>query len=102
MISYELSLDAEEDLHEVIRYTLRRWGADQVRNYTQEVERGMDALANGYGHYETLEDIHPALRVKHCQHHYLFGLMREGLPILVIAIFHERMDLMAQLKGRLT
>lgn len=57
MMSYELSLDAEEDLHELIRYTLRQWGADQVRNYTQELERGIDALANGYGHYKTLENI---------------------------------------------
>lgn len=102
MPPYELSLDAEEDLHEVVMYTLRRWGADQVRSYTQELESGMEALANGYGHYKTLEDIHPALRVKHCQHHYLFGLMREGLPMLVIAIFHERMNLLAQLKNRLT
>jgi plasmid stabilization system protein ParE len=33
--------------------------------------------------------------------HYLFCLPRQGQPALILAILHERMDLMTRLKGRL-
>ena len=36
-----------------------------------------------------------------CEHHYVFCLPRETAPALIVAIFHERMDLMARLADRL-
>ncbi|ECP5445232.1 type II toxin-antitoxin system RelE/ParE family toxin, partial [Salmonella enterica] len=41
------------------------------------------------------------LRMIHCEHHYVFCLPRGSAPALVVAIFHERMDLMARLSERL-
>lgn len=101
MPPYELSLDAEKDLRTVVKHTLTRWGAAQVREYMQALERCMEALATEFGHYKTLHEVHPALRVKHCQHHYVFGLIRDAAPMRIIAVFHERMDLMARLESRL-
>ena len=46
--------------------------------------------------------LYPALRMARCEHHYVFCLLREHAPALVVAIFHERMDLMTQLAARLT
>ncbi|HNP42168.1 MAG TPA: type II toxin-antitoxin system RelE/ParE family toxin [Nitrospira sp.] len=43
----------------------------------------------------------PALRMGRYEHHYVFCLPREGAPALIVAIFHERMDLMTQLIDRL-
>ena len=37
----------------------------------------------------------------HCEHHYAFALPREGAPALIVAILHERMDLMTRLAERL-
>lgn len=45
--------------------------------------------------------LYPALRVAHCEHHYAFCLPREKACALIVAIFHERMDLMARLADRL-
>lgn len=45
--------------------------------------------------------IFPALRVAHCEHHYVFCLLRANEAALIVAIFHERMDLMARLADRL-
>jgi plasmid stabilization system protein ParE len=36
-----------------------------------------------------------------CEHHYIFCLPRSDAPALVVAIFHEKMDLMTRLAGRL-
>jgi len=45
--------------------------------------------------------LYPALRMVHCEHHYIFCLPRDDAPVLVVAIFHERMDLMTRLVERL-
>ncbi len=41
------------------------------------------------------------LRMGRYEHHYVFCLPREGAPALIVAIFHERMDLMTRLADRL-
>ncbi|EHE5102672.1 type II toxin-antitoxin system RelE/ParE family toxin, partial [Salmonella enterica] len=41
-------------------------------------------------------------RMTHCEHHYVFCLPRGSAPSLVVAIFHERMDLMTRLATRLS
>ena len=48
-----------------------------------------------------MNDLYPNVRVMHCQHHYIFGLMREDAPMLIVAILHERMDVIARLQNRL-
>jgi toxin ParE1/3/4 len=92
---------AEADLRSIIRYTRRQWGADQVRKYTAALAHAMDRTARGEGQFRELDDIHQGLRVCHCQRHYIFCLMRSELPMLVVAILHERMDLVARLESRL-
>ena len=46
-------------------------------------------------------DHHPGLRMCRREHHYIFGLPRPDAPTLIIAILHERMDLIARAAGRL-
>ncbi len=37
----------------------------------------------------------------HFEHHYVFCLPRENATALIVAIFHERMELMVRLAHRL-
>lgn len=53
------------------------------------------------GTFRDMSALFPALRMAHCENYYVFCLPREGAPALVVAIFHERMDLMARLAERL-
>ena len=48
-----------------------------------------------------MSDLYPKLLMAHCEHHYAFALPREGAPALIVAILHERMDLMTRLAERL-
>lgn len=101
MESYEISELAEEDWRSIVNYTFNQFGEVQTRKYMSELKQCTKKLALSEGHYKELEDLYPSMRLKHCQHHYIFGLMRNKRPMLVVAIFHERMDLMEQLRARL-
>ena len=98
---YVLTASAEADVRGIVRYTRERWGDAQVRSYVAKLERGIARLAAGQGAFKDLSAIHPALRMARCEHHYVFGLPREDAPALIVAVFHERMDLMARLEDRL-
>lgn len=101
MTAYVLTAEAEADMRSIIRYTRKEWGAAQVRRYIAKLEQGIAHLATGQGSFRDMSELYPALRMARCEHHYVFCLPRESEPALVVAIFHERMDLMTRLAGRL-
>ena len=101
MTDYILTAGAEADLRGIIRYTRREWGTAQVRRYIARLEDGIARLAAGQGSFRDMSELHPALRMAHCEHHCVFCLPRDNAPALILAILHERMDLMMRLADRL-
>ncbi|HKK88645.1 MAG TPA: type II toxin-antitoxin system RelE/ParE family toxin [Saprospiraceae bacterium] len=96
----EISTAAEADLRHIMRYTLNNFGLRQVQKYTKSILLCLDNLATGIQPYKEIDvEGHPVL-IKRCQKHYIFAL-KEPKRLLVIAIFHEQMDLMQRLKDRL-
>lgn len=98
---YVLTRAAEADVRGIIRHTRKEWGDAQVRRYLTKLEQGMTRLATGQGPFKDMSALYPALRMVHCEHHYVFCLPRKRAPALIVAILHERMDLMARLSDRL-
>lgn len=101
MTGYILTAEAEADLRGIIRYTGKEWGPAQVRRYVVRLEKGIDDLVAGRGSFHDMSDLFPNLRMVRCARHYIFCLPRENTHALVVAIFHERMDLMARLADRI-
>jgi len=101
LTAYILTAEAESDLRSVIRYTRAQWGAAQARRYVSGLEQSIVILAEGKGSFKDMSVLYPALRMVRCQHHYVFCLPREDAPALIVAILHERMDLMKRLVDRL-
>ncbi|HKT16373.1 MAG TPA: type II toxin-antitoxin system RelE/ParE family toxin [Allosphingosinicella sp.] len=99
--SFVLTRAAEADLRKIIRYTHKQWGSAQTRSYIAKLEHDIERLAAGEGMFKDMSELYPALRMIRCEHHYIFCLPRDGAPALIVAIFHERMDLMTRLAGRL-
>jgi plasmid stabilization system protein ParE len=97
---YVLTAAAEADVREIIRYTRKQWGDAQVRSYVTKLERGIERLVAGRGAFKDMAALYPALRMARCEHP-IFCLPRDDAPSLVVAIFHERMDLMVRLAERL-
>ena len=63
--------------------------------------KGIARVAAGQGVFKDISALYPALRMARCDNHYVFCLPREDAPALIVAIFHERMDLMVRLADRL-
>ncbi|MGN6423632.1 MAG: type II toxin-antitoxin system RelE/ParE family toxin [Asticcacaulis sp.] len=101
-MSYLLTDAAEADMRSIIRYTRKQWGAAQVRSYIAKLTVGIANVAIGKGVFKQLDTLYPTLRIARCEHHYVFCLPRQDAPALIIAIFHERMDLTARLADRLS
>lgn len=72
-----------------------------ARRYVAALESGMAHLVEHQGAYQDMSAIYPGLCMAHCEHHYVFCLSRQSAPALIVAIFHERMDLMTRIFGRL-
>jgi plasmid stabilization system protein ParE len=98
---YVLTLAAEADLRGIARYTRKAWGAAQARRYAARLAHGIEAAVSGQGAFRDMSAIYPGLRMARCEHHFIFVLPRDGALALVVAILHERMDLMVRLQGRL-
>lgn len=101
MSRYVLTDEAEADLRGVIRYAGQSWGEAQTRRYVGGLEQGKARLAAGEGGFRDMSALYPALRMALCGRHYVFCLPRAVGPALVVAMLHERMDLLVRLEERL-
>lgn len=72
---------------------------DQAERYFDQIEACCEAVGQGRAQSKSLDELPDDVGVSHCGHHYIVWLAGER-PI-IIAILHERMDFVRQLKSRL-
>lgn len=101
MPDYELTCSAEDDLEAIADYTVVTWGVDQAKRYEALLVNHFKAIGQSTAHSRVFLKQRPKLRFSRCEHHYVFYLMRDTCP-LIVAVFHERMDLMARFHERLS
>lgn len=78
-------MTAEADLRDIIRYTRKQWGDEQVRRYIATLDQGISTLAKGQGVFKDMGEIYPGLRMGRYNHHYVFCLLRGAEPALIVA-----------------
>ena len=101
MPDYELTPDAETDLLDIALYTLKTWGLEQTDIYEAALESNFKGIGTGETRTRAVFEHRPELRVCRCEHHYVFALLREDEVPLIVAVLHEKMDLMVRLRERL-
>jgi len=101
MPNYELTEKADEDLKRIALYTISKWGSAQAERYGAVLEAHFDAIGTGKAKTRVFLRHRPELRVSRARHHYVFHLEREKHLPLILAVFHEHMDLMTRLRARL-
>ena len=101
MPNYELAEDAEADLRDIALYTMSRWGAKQAAQYAALLDAHFEAIGSGRARTKVFLQHRPELRVSRVERHFVFHLKRDDRDPLILAVFHERMDLMARLRDRL-
>lgn len=101
MPHYELAAAAEADLEKIAQYTVSKWGTRQAVHYGALLDAHFEALGNGKARTRIFLSHRPELRVSRVEHHYVFHLERPQQCPLILAVFHESMDLMSRLRDRL-
>lgn len=99
MKTYDLTLAAEDDLRNIWQYTYETWGLDQAEKYLDQVEACCEAIGEGRARSKSFDELPDDVRIYRCQHHYIVWLADDRR--IIIAILHERMDLVRRLTGRL-
>ena len=102
MQAYKLTASAEMDLKEIARYTLRQWGKKQSLDYARLLEEGLLRIVARSAFSRNFSDKYPEVQVSQCGHHYIFYIHPENKPPCIIAVLHERMDMLSRLKKRLS
>ena len=103
MHSYRLSATAELDLQDVLEYTLEHFGQSQMLQYNANLISCLEAMTqdSSFSHYKRFKRNGRFIRSLHCQKHYIFAFEQEDAPLIILALFHEKMDLITRLKSRL-
>lgn len=102
MQPYELSKDAEQDLREVARYTLNRWGKEILAQYRKGPKETFKAIAADDVPKRAFSKIYPDLMVTKYKCHYIFYLKDCHPKTVIIGVIHERRDIVSRLGERLT
>ena len=83
-------------------YTRRQWGEAQSRQYARTLATCFQKIADGEIVQRSFSNRFPELLAARCEHHFIFYLHPEGQKPRIIAVLHERMDLIVRLRDRLS
>ncbi len=101
MPNFELSDLADGDIAGIIIYTIGKWDADQAIRYVGFLDAHFEAIGTGEARTKAVFGHREDLHVSRCQKHVVFHQERAGDRPLILAVFHESMELMERLKERL-
>jgi toxin ParE1/3/4 len=98
---YVLTQLAAKDLKEIARYTLNLWGKKQSLQYANLLEKRFHEIVDRTAISRSFSNLYPQIRVTYCEHHYIFYVHDKGERPCILAVLHERMDLVSRLQDRL-
>ena len=102
MSGYVLTTSAEEDMRNIARYTIDTWGIGQAERYETLLTNRFQEIAQGIITPRIFVKRRPDLLFTHCEHHYIFYWQpKDRTKPIILAVLHERMDLIQRLKNRL-
>jgi len=101
MSVYELTSSAQEDLKEIARYSITKWSKKQSLKYAELLEKRFHEIAARTAYSRNFSNRYPQILVTRCEHHYIFYIHPKEKPPRIIAILHERMNMLVRLKNRL-
>jgi toxin ParE1/3/4 len=89
---YALSPRAKADIENIWEYTEERWGLNQAKRYTRELQRAIETVARNPERARSCDDIRPGYRRFSVGSHIIFFVMKRDW-IEIIRVLHQRMDL---------
>lgn len=92
MKSYRLSRAAQEDLHEIKRYSLTAWGKKQTQSYLAAIEASLGKLTVSPDLGKNRSDLISGLFSFKVNRHVIFYRCHQEY-LEVVRILHGRMDI---------
>lgn len=99
--AYKLTKEADSDLEEITRYTIKKWGKRQAIAYLALIEKCLNSISASKTYKQPFPKNYPKFRVIRCEHHYIFYLHNKNKPPYIIAVLHERMEMLTRIKNRI-
>jgi toxin ParE1/3/4 len=98
-----LTPQAEQDLEDILRYTLETWGGEQVRRYAHALDDAFENIATSDGVFRLPLPHYSDVFSCRCEQHIIFFVRPHvnSTPI-IIAIFHKKMDILVRLSDRIS
>lgn len=87
----DLTWEAQDDLRDIIQYTLETWGEAQALAYREKMVTGLEALRRNPRIGRLREDILPNYRIYSVGEHIVIYWLTSG-AVIVTRILHGRMD----------
>ena len=102
MKNYRLTKDAERDLREVARYTLKQWGKPMFQEYRDGLKKTFEGIGKNNILSRQFSDNFPELLVTKYKYHFVFYLTESMEKPVIIGVIHERRNIVKRLAERLT
>lgn len=99
MASYLLSVDAVEDLREIVRYTRKEWGIKQVEIYREKLRDRFVKIGNGSVIKKPFSKSLPDVFVTRAEKHLVFYITPSNSKPIIIAVLHDSRDFVRHLVG---
>ncbi|MBF0454987.1 MAG: type II toxin-antitoxin system RelE/ParE family toxin [Magnetococcales bacterium] len=96
--TYRITPRTQEDLKNIGRYTLKKWGNKQRDNYLQSIAKRFEWLVKHPDKGRHRSDVQEGYFSYPQGSHVIFYLLRED-GIDIIGIPHQRMDVMSYFSG---
>lgn len=101
MAAYSLTRDAQKDLIEIRRYTLKQWGVEQSKKYLLEIRQTIKALSEtpaiGKQRHEVGNNVFSFPHVSHVIYYII-----DKNQLVVFGVLHKSMVPLLQLDDRNT
>jgi toxin ParE1/3/4 len=99
---YDLTKDAENDLREVARYTLNKWGKEKLQEYRVGLKNTFRAIGQNEMIRHSFSKVFPELLVTKYKYHFIFYLNNDFEKPVIIGVIHEKRDIVNRLTERLS
>ena len=98
----DLTAEAIKDLSDIASYTAETWGYEQAFRYAELLNERFKEIAKKRIFSKVPFSNYPNVYVSRCEHHYIFFIRpQKSVKPVILAVLHERMNLLARLKERL-
>jgi plasmid stabilization system protein ParE len=102
MAHFLVTPTARNHIRKIISDTRDKWGTAQAVQYRRQLEDGLQHIA---AHHHTFHSPHrealadgTAFSLHRVQHHYIAFLAHPRKGVIIVGVFHERMDLPTRLR----